>query len=122
MQSLVSDILSEAKMANLIVQEVLAFVRPVRLQVARTSLSEAVASAVSLANSGTPRGAIQVNVDIPPDLPLIGLDYHQLTQVFNEILLDDVYHVLDGRGQVDITARLVHRLEKKARYSPRGGT
>ena len=37
-QALVKDIISEAKMANAIVQEVLAFVRPVRLQVDRTSL------------------------------------------------------------------------------------
>jgi signal transduction histidine kinase len=113
MQSLVSDILNEAKMANSIVQEVLAFVRPLRLQVARTSLSEAVASAVSLANSGTPRGAIQVNVDIPLDLPLIGSDHHQLTQVFTNLLIN-AYHALDGRGQVDITARLVHTGEEGA--------
>ena len=45
-QALVKDIISEAKMANAIVQEVLAFVRPVRLQVDRTSLAEAIASAV----------------------------------------------------------------------------
>ena len=39
-QSLVGDIINEAKMANAIVQEVLAFVRPVRLQVDRTSLAD----------------------------------------------------------------------------------
>jgi signal transduction histidine kinase len=81
--------------------------------VARTSLSEAVASALSLANSGTPRGAIQVNVQIPPDLPLIGSDHHQLTQVFTNLLIN-AYHALDGRGQVDITARLVHTAEDGA--------
>ena len=36
-QSLLADIISEAKMANAIVVEVLEFVRPVRLQVERTS-------------------------------------------------------------------------------------
>jgi signal transduction histidine kinase len=105
MQSLVSDILNEAKMANSIVQEVLAFVRPVRLQVARTSLGEAISSALSLANSSTPRGMIQVDIDIPSDLPLIGSDHHQLTQVFTNLLIN-AFHALDGRGHVDITARL----------------
>ena len=61
-QALVNDIISEAKMANAIVQEVLAFVRPVRLQVDRTSLAEAVGSAVSLADGKATRGSILVDV------------------------------------------------------------
>src|SRR5262245_22378728 len=113
MQSLVSDILNEAKMANSIVQEVLAFVRPVRLQVTRTSLADSVSNAVALANSGTPRGAIQVRVQIPPDLPLIGSDHHQLTQVFTNLLIN-AYHALDGRGHVDITASLVDTTDEGA--------
>lgn len=113
MQSLVSDILSEAKMANSIVQEVLVFVRPVRLQVSRTSLAEAVTNAISLANSDTPRGIIQVRVDIPPDLPLIGSDHHQLTQVFTNFLIN-AYQALDGRGHVEITARLARTVEEGA--------
>ncbi|MGH9386854.1 MAG: two-component system sensor histidine kinase NtrB [Vicinamibacterales bacterium] len=113
MQSLVSDILSEAKMANAIVQEVLAFVRPVRLQVGRTSLSDAVSNAVALANNETPRGAIQVKVDIPADLPLIGSDHHQLTQVFTNLLIN-AYHALGGGGHVDIAARLARSVEEGA--------
>ena len=64
-QALVKDIISEAKMANAIVQEVLAFVRPVRLQVDRTSLAESLASAVSLADGKTTRGSIFVDVSLP---------------------------------------------------------
>src|SRR5215218_9498750 len=55
-QALVKDIISEAKMANAIVQEVLAFVRPVRLQVDRTSLPDAITSSISLADGKTTRG------------------------------------------------------------------
>ena len=51
-QALVGDIISEAKMANAIVQEVLAFVRPVRLQVDHTSLADAISSAIVLADGG----------------------------------------------------------------------
>ncbi len=81
-QSLVGDIISEAKMANAIVQEVLAFVRPVRLQVDRTQLVEAVTSAVSLADGKATRGAITVDVALPQDLPALDADQYQLTQVF----------------------------------------
>jgi PAS domain S-box-containing protein len=104
-QALVNDIISEAKMANAIVQEVLAFVRPVRLQVDRTSLAEAVSSAVSLADGKATRGSIFVDASLPPDLPLLGADQHQLTQVFCNLLIN-AYEALEGRGRIDISARV----------------
>ena len=87
-QALVKDIISEAKMANAIVQEVLAFVRPVRLQVDRTSLADALASAVVLADGKATRGSILVDMALPPQLPLLGADQHQLTQVFTNLLIN----------------------------------
>lgn len=106
-QALVHDIINEAKMANAIVQEVLAFVRPVRLQVDRTSLRDAISNAVSLADGKASRGGIAVDVAVPPDLPPLGADQHQLTQVFCNLLIN-AYEALEGRGRVDITARLAH--------------
>ncbi len=103
-QALVNDIISEAKMANGIVQEVLDFVRPVRLQVERTSVAEAVASAVSLVHGHAHRGRVQVVADLPATLPRIRADHHQLTQVFAN-LLNNAYEALDGRGEVRIEAR-----------------
>jgi signal transduction histidine kinase len=104
-QTLVNDIISEAKMANAIVQEVLAFVRPVRLQVDRTSLADSVASAVALADGKATRGNILVDVHLPEDLPTLGADQHQLTQVFCNLLIN-AYEALEGRGRIEITARL----------------
>jgi signal transduction histidine kinase len=104
-QSLVGDIINEAKMANAIVQEVLAFVRPVRLQVDRTSLADAVASAVALADGKSSRGNIAVDLAIPGDLPTLGADQHQLTQVFCNLLIN-AYEALEGRGRVEIAARI----------------
>ena len=106
-QSLVGDIISEAKMANAIVQEVLAFVRPVRLQVDRTSLGSAVANAVSMADGKATRGNILVDVRIPRELPTLGADQHQLTQVFCNLLIN-AYEALEGDGRVEIAARLAH--------------
>ena len=104
-QALVKDIISEAKMANAIVQEVLAFVRPVRLQVDRTSLSESIASALSLADGKATRGNILVDVALPGDLPTLGADQHQLTQVFCNLLIN-AYEALEGRGRIEISGRL----------------
>ena len=104
-QALVKDIISEAKMANAIVQEVLAFVRPVRLQVDRTSLSESIASALSLADGKAARGNILVDVALPGDLPTLGADQHQLTQVFCNLLIN-AYEALEGRGRIEISGRL----------------
>ena len=106
-QSLVGDIINEAKMANAIVQEVLAFVRPVRLQVDRTSLADAVSSAVALADGKSTRGSIVVDVAIPRELPSLGADQHQLTQVFCNLLIN-AYEALEGRGRVEINARIAH--------------
>ena len=105
-QSVLTDIISEAKMANAIVQEVLEFVRPIRLQVERTALAEAVRSAVQLADTKELRGDISVDIKLPQGLPLIQGDQYQLTQVFTNLLIN-AYEAMEGRGRVAITARAV---------------
>ena len=104
-QALVKDIINEAKMANAIVQEVLAFVRPVRLQVDRTSLAGSIASAITMADGKATRGTILVDTALPANLPLLGADEHQLTQVFCNLLIN-AYEALEGRGRIDISARI----------------
>ena len=112
-QSLVKDIISEAKMANAIVQEVLAFVRPVRLQVDRTSLAEALASALLLADGKVSRGNIVVDTKLPDPLPLLGADQYQLTQVFTNLLIN-AYEALEGRGRIVISATLANSAARGA--------
>src|SRR5690606_3000891 len=112
-QTLVTDIINEAKMANGIVQEVLDFVRPVRLQVERTSVAEVVGSAISLANGHPRRGEVVVVADLPALLPRIRGDHHQLTQVFAN-LLNNAYETLEGRGEVHFEARAADTAEAGA--------
>ena len=121
-QGLVKDIINEAKMANAIVMEVLAFVRPVRLQVDRTSLPEAIASAVVMADGKATRGSILVDTAIPQDLPLLGADQHQLQQVFSNLLIN-AYEALEGRGRIEIAARIARTAADvaAARWAPAGG-
>jgi len=112
-QALVADIINEAKMANAIVQEVLDFVRPVRLQVERTTVVEPLTSAIALADSQARRGAAAVTVSIPDDLPSIRADRHQLTQVFANLIIN-AYQALEGRGDVRIVARAASTAEQGA--------
>jgi len=105
-QALVIDIIGEAKMANAIVQEVLEFVRPVRLQVDHTSVAKALSSAEAMADGKAKRGDIAVHKSVPAELPLVAADQYQLTQVFANLLIN-AYEALGGNGRVDISARLV---------------
>jgi signal transduction histidine kinase len=102
-QSVLTDIIAEAKMANAIVQEVLEFVRPIRLQVERTAVAEAVQSAIQLADTKARRGDITVAVRVPDALPLIQGDRYQLTQLFTN-LLTNAYEAMEGRGRITISA------------------
>lgn len=104
-QAILGDIIKEAKMANAIVLEILDFVRPIRLQVERISVIDAIRDAVSMADSHVTRGEIEVAVECA-DLPAIQGDPHQLRQIFTN-LLTNAFEALGGRGHVAITATLL---------------
>ena len=102
-QSLLADILSEAKLANAIVVEMLEFVRPVRLQVERTDIADVVQQSVTMAELKARRGDVTVVVHIEPGLPAIEADHHQLSQVFTN-LLTNAFEALEGKGHISISA------------------
>jgi len=107
-QAVLTDIIAEAKMANAIVQEVLEFVRPIRLQVEHTGVAEALDAAVQLADTKAARGSIAVAVDVPPGLPQIQADHYQLTQLFTNLLIN-AYEAMEGKGRVGFSASAVHQ-------------
>jgi signal transduction histidine kinase len=102
-QSLLADILSEAKLANAIVVEMLEFVRPVRLQVERTDLTDVLQQSVTMAESKAPRGNVVVTTKVEPGLPMLDGDHHQLSQVFTN-LVANAFEALDGKGHITISA------------------
>lgn len=104
LQGMLSDIINEAKMANSIVLEVLEFVRPIRLEVDRTSIERVIQDAITLADSKIARRAIRLDVDVPAALPLIVGDHNQLCQVFTNLLINAL-EALDGRGIIRVEAR-----------------
>ncbi|MEO5895571.1 MAG: ATP-binding protein [Vicinamibacterales bacterium] len=101
-QSILGDIIKEVKMANSIVVEVLDFVRPIRLQVERTAVADAVRDAISMAESHVSRGAIDVQVELPEELSPIQGDPHQLRQLFTN-LLTNAFEAMGGKGSVRIS-------------------
>jgi len=103
-QSLLNDIIGEAKMANQIVHEALEFVRPIRLQVEHTAISEVLQSAVTLAETKVPRREIGLQMRVDNGLPPIQGDHHQLCQLFTNLLIN-AFEALEGRGAVDVAAR-----------------
>jgi signal transduction histidine kinase len=103
-QSILRDIIKEAKMANAIVLEVLDFVRPIRLQVERLAIADAVRDAISIAESHVHRGEVQIEVDLPEDLAPIHGDPHQLRQLFTN-LLTNAFEAMGGKGHVRIGAQ-----------------
>jgi len=103
-QSLLNDIIGEAKMANQIVHEALEFVRPIRLQVERTAIADVLQNAVNLAETKVPRRAIGLQLRVDGGLPPIQGDHHQLCQLFTNLLIN-AFEALEGRGAVDVTAR-----------------
>ena len=102
-QSILRDIIKEAKMANAIVLEVLDFVRPIRLQVERIALADVVRDAISMAESHVPRGLVQVETALPEDLAPLQGDPHQLRQLFTN-LLTNAFEAMGGTGQVKLQA------------------
>jgi signal transduction histidine kinase len=102
-QSILGDIIKEAKMANAIVLEVLEFVRPIRLQVERMSLLDVITDAIALAEGQAPRGNVRVDVSVPSDLATIQGDPHQLRQLFTNLLIN-AFEAMNGKGSVRIGA------------------
>jgi PAS domain S-box-containing protein len=102
-QSIVADIISEAKMANSTVVEMLDYVRPVRLERNRTAVAQVLHTAVSMAESKAQRGSVSVELALPDDLPLIQGDEHQLCQVFTNLVIN-AFEALGGTGHLRISA------------------
>ena len=102
-QSIIADIISEAKMANATVVEMLDYVRPVRLERGRTSIAQVLHTAASMAESKARRGDVEVELAVPDDLPAIQGDEHQLCQVFTNLVIN-AFEAMNGQGRIRISA------------------
>jgi signal transduction histidine kinase len=104
-ETLLNDIINEAKMADAIVLEILDFVRPIRLQIDALSLTAVVEEALRVAESLVDRGRTQVVIDLSPTLPPIEADGNQLRQLFTN-LFTNAFEAVGHEGRVSVEARL----------------
>jgi signal transduction histidine kinase len=104
-EALLNDIINEAKTADAIVLEILEFVRPIRLQVDAFSLASILDEALRSTESRVERGATEVVVDLPADLPALEADGNQLRQLFTN-LFTNAFEALDHKGRICIEAKL----------------
>ncbi len=102
-QSILTDIINEAKMANATVVEVLDYVRPVRLETERTAIDDVLHDAVTMAESKSRRGDVSVDLQLSAGLMPIHGDRHQLCQVFTNLIIN-AFEALEGRGSISIRA------------------
>ena len=114
-QGILQEIISEAKMANSIVLDVLEFVRPIRLQVERVSLSDVLREALTIADTQAARNGIKISMALADDLPRIQGDQVQLRQLFTNLLIN-AFEAMAGKGEVRIRASFV-----AAEQDPRAG-
>lgn len=103
-QSILTDIINEAKMANAIFFEALEFVRPIRLQVECAPIADVLKNAAAAAERKLPDRAVPVQFDLPKTMPKIQGDQHQLAQVFTNLLIN-AFEALNGNGEVTVTVR-----------------
>ena len=85
---ILSDIITEAKVANRIVVDVLEFVRPISLEVEPVSLRGVLDDAVATARSHPRAGHTHIVTDCAADLPDLDADQLQLRQVFTNLLIN----------------------------------
>jgi PAS domain S-box-containing protein len=112
-QTILGDIIKEAKMANAIVLEVLDFVRPIRLQLEPVALPDVIRDATSMAASFVHRGDVQVTVDLPAESSAIQGDPHQLRQLFTN-LMTNAFEAMAGRGHIGIAVTVLAEEEPVA--------
>ena len=118
-QTILADIIKEAKMANSIVLEVLEFVRPIRLQVERMSLKDVISDAIAMAESHAHahKGEVRVEVALPDDLSPMQADPHQLRQIFTNLLIN-AFEALGGKGDVRIAATMLAAEDESGDQGP----
>ena len=102
-RELLTDIITEAKMANRIVVDVLEYVRPINLEVDPVSLRVVLDEAVATARSHPGAGQTDIVTDCAADLPDLDADQLQLRQVFTNLLINAT-EALDGAGHIWVTA------------------
>ena len=105
-QAILHDIISEAKVANKIVVDLLEFVRPINLQIERVSIPDVLRDTVLRHEGPVAHEDVVLTMDVADNLPSVRGDHTQLRQLFTNLMVN-AFEALDGRGRLTIRASFV---------------
>ncbi len=103
LQDALARIAAAAARIDRTVRDLLDFARPAPAAMAPVDLRAAVDAALRLARVQSRFRGVEVALDLPPDLPRVVADEHQLSQVFLNLLLN-AGDAMGGAGRVEIGA------------------
>lgn len=112
-------IIRQVDRLNELLTEFFSYARPVVPNKRPTSLGAILAETCPLISNRLIKNAIELNVDIPPDLPHIIADPNQMQQVFLNLILNSI-DAIRQNGTIAVNARLLngHKLGAfKKKYS-----
>ena len=112
-QTILHDIISEARVANKIVVDLLEFVRPISLQIERVSVADVLRDTVLKYERPVAHQNVVLAMDVDDNLPTVRGDHTQLRQLFTNLLVN-AFEALDGRGRLTIAAGFVPVKEAEA--------
>jgi signal transduction histidine kinase len=104
--AIVADIVSEVRSATAIVDQMLDYVRPLRLRIERADVLEVLSRAKVHAESAGLEGQRTIHMRVSPDLPLVAGDADQLCQVFGN-LLTNAREAVGEHGRIDVSAEVL---------------
>ncbi|MCI4626911.1 MAG: HAMP domain-containing histidine kinase [Candidatus Magnetoovum sp. WYHC-5] len=99
---MIRDLIDEAGRARLIVRNLLDFARESESIMEPICIGQVVKETMKIASSQIKLSGVFVDLNIPPNLPRIHGDRHQLEQVFLNLILNALYVTLKG-GRISIS-------------------
>ena len=103
-RDILTRVRGETERIHRIIQELLDYSRPPREDIEPVQLGRAVEAALSLVKAQTRFKELQVQIELPDDLPAVRASVGRLTQVLLNLLLNAA-DATDGHGQVVVSAR-----------------
>jgi signal transduction histidine kinase len=88
-----------------LIQQLLNFARPARLELQPVKLSDLLREVLGLTEHQIAKERIAVRTDFQPDLPAITADAHQLEQAFLNIVIN-AWHAMPGGGTLTLRTRV----------------
>jgi two-component system, NtrC family, sensor kinase len=100
-QQMFEDMLKQIKKIDRIVQQVLNFAKPREPQFLPNQLNEIVQYCYDLTRTHLRKASLEATLDLAPDIPMLILDFNQISQVVMNLLINAVEAMPEG-GELEV--------------------